>query len=399
MAFRYCCGFECGVFDPNLSSHVGGQGGSVSFNTDTAFVRNGLRSLRANPANDVANISNGLGVLVNINVVRVAVYFASLPTGDASLVVTANVDRPGAYFKASDSKIYAGINPVTPTFGTTGVSVTTGRWYILDVRINASANPWLVDVRVDGVNCSQLSVSAAAAASGCQVGIVITNNTADIYFDDWVVCDASDDYPIGDGYVHPFVPTADGAHNIAGANDFERTLTGTDILNATTDAYLLVDDLPLLATMTEWINMLAPPSAANYVECIFGPPSGIPTPVIPPRAVEIIVGQNQSGTGTGNIEMRLNDNGTTGVIYTVTGGAGVTVATGQRFRRAHFADPPSAASAWVIGGGGNGDFTDLRIQFGSPAALDVNPDQYFGCALIEAEFPGYQFRFTDDVNS
>ena len=58
----------------------------------------------------------------------------------------------------------------------------------------------------------------------------------------------------------------------------------------------------------------------------------------------------------------------------------------MQYKRAHFADPPSAATAWVIGGGGNGDFTDLRVRFGSPAALDVNPDQYFDCIMLEAEF-------------
>jgi hypothetical protein len=139
-----------------------------------------------------------------------------------------------------------------------------------------------------------------------------------------------------------------------------------------------------LATMTEWINMLAPINATDYVECIFGPAPGISTPTTAPRAVEVICGINQAGTGAGNMEIRLNDNGTTDVVYTATGVAGIVVATGQQFKRKHYAAGP--AGAWVIGGGGNGDFTDLRIRFGSPAALDVNPDQYFGCAMIEAEF-------------
>ena len=246
-------------------------------------------------------------------------------------------------------------------------------------------NPWLIDVTVNGTACGQKSLAVVGASSQTMVlGSGIITGTFDAFYDDVLWSQTSGDYPIGDGYVNHFVPTADGTHNVAGTGDFQRTLTGTDILNATTTAFQLVDEIPFEATVTDWINMLAPVNATDYVECIFGPAPSIPTPVNPPRTVEVICGINQSGTGAGNMEIRLNDNGSMGTVYTATGVAGVAVATGQQFKRAHFADPPSAATAWALSG--NGNFNNLRIRFGSPAALDVNPDQYFGCAMIEAEF-------------
>jgi hypothetical protein len=179
-----------------------------------------------------------------------------------------------------------------------------------------------------------------------------------------------------------FVPTSDGTHNIAGAADFERTLTGTDILNATTTAYQLVDDVPLESgASVDWINMVAPPNATDYVECIFGPASGISTPTAGPRAVEVIAGIHQAGTGTGNMEIRMNDNGTNNVLYTATAVAGIS---NVAYKRKHYGTNIANGGAWTISGAGN--FNNLRVRFGSPAAVDANPDQYFDCIMIEAEF-------------
>lgn len=313
-------------------------------------------------------------------VVRVYVYFATLPNANVELVTEFGT-TDGAWFKVSDSKIYAGYG--AGTMGATGVAVTTGIWYRIDVKIKKDANPHLIDVQVDGVACGQASnASEAGSPSVIKLGSG-ANFTGDIFLDDLVVSNTLADFPIGAGYVNHFVPTADGTHNVAGANDFERTLTGVDIVNATTDAYLLVDDVPLESSPTDWIGMEAPPNATDYVECIFGAAPGISTPTNPPRAVEVIAGIHQLSTATGNMEIRMNDNGTTDAMYSATGVAGVTTIA---YKRKHYASAIAGGGAWVIGGGVNGDFTDLRVRFGSPAALDVNPDQYFDCIMIEAEF-------------
>jgi hypothetical protein len=393
----FACGFECGVKGGNVGEHWASASAATSFSTST--VRSGARSLRVNPTAAVsfALSSGGLFTGGTKAVSRIYINIASHPTTDTLIYgVLASGAYVGLVYQSSDQKYYAGADTAgTLTVGSSGATLATGRWYCIDSKSDVANNPWTIDGMVDGVAIGQ-ATNAVAATTFSAVSAVIrlgsngSTETFDIFYDDLVLSLTAADYPIGAGYINHFVPTADGTHNIAGTGDFQRTLTGTDILNATTTAWQLVDEVPLEAVVTDWINMLAPINATDYVECIFGPASGVAVPIVPPRAVEVICGINQAATGAGNIEIRLNDNGTTNAVYSATGVAGVAVATGQQFKRKHYAAGP--AGAWAIGGGGNGDFTDLRIRFGSPAALDVNPDQYFGCAMIEADFPYYKPR-------
>jgi hypothetical protein len=291
---------------------------------------------------------------------------------------------PNIAFKQSDGKIYAA---VATTLGASGVAVTTGTWYRLDFDFNFTTSTNVCDVQVDGAACGQASATGLGAGQNqFLIGVVGSGTrTADAFFDDIVLSVTAADYPIGAGYVNHFVPTADGTHNIAGTGDFQRTLTGTDILNATTTAYQLIDDVPMEASAVDWQNMVAPPNATDYVECIFGPAPTIATPTVGPRAVEVIGGINQAGTGNGNMEIRINDNGTTDAMYSATGVAGVAVASGVVFKRKHYATAIAGGGAWGVAAG-NGNFNNLRVRFGSPAAVDANPDQYLVSMMIEAEF-------------
>lgn len=388
----FCCGFECGVSGV-FGSHWDNSGGLATFSTST--VRSGARSLRLNLAAASTTMGSNYGGLTafggTAGVLRGYIHFTTLPDTNFPLLLltTASGGTVGLVYQSSDGKLYAGRdNTGTLTVGSSGFTPVTDRWYLVDIRVNVVANPWLIDVQIDGVALGQASIALAASTISiirCGRNYTGITTTVDCFIDDILMSSTLADYPLGAGFVNHFVPTADGTHNIAGTADFRRTLTATDILNSTTDAHLLVDEVPLEATVTDWINMIAPPNATDYVECIFGPAPGIHVPVIGPRAVEIICGINQAGTGAGNMEIRLNDNGTTNAVYSATGVAGVTVATGQQFKRKHYATAPTGG-AWNANDSGAGSFRNIRIRFGSPAALDVNPDQYFGCAMIEAEF-------------
>lgn len=375
----YCCGGECGGL-----GHIA-LVADCSISTST--VRSGARSYRCNPTGSLGYAHVGTPNVTTTTrcIGRFYVRFATLPNQDAVIASFGiSVNGPLVRFQQSDSKIYAGAGTSN---GATGVSVTTGVWYRVDFdfNINTTGND-LCDVQVDGVACGQATDAGLSVnADGVRLGIITPATTADLFIDDIVLSVTGADYPIGAGKVEHFVPTADGTHNVAGAADFRRSATATDILNSTTDAYQLIDDVPLkTGTPTEYINMLAPPNATDYTEHIFGPAPGISTPTVAPRAVEVICAIAQAGTGAGNMELRLNDNGAMGTIYTATGVAGTTAIS---YKRAHFADPPSAATVWNVNNdGSNGDFRDLRIRFGSPAALDVNPDQYLASVMIEAEF-------------
>lgn len=385
MAAVFCCGFECGLLGTD-GQHWSETNAGISISTTT--VRSGSRSVRINPSASTVGLLNNSFVAGRTLVGRIYVNFATLPSSDYRLITgtTAGAHSCGVFFQSSDSKLYT-YNAGGPTLGTTGVAIVANRWYCLDYRFVTVANPWTIDLRVDGVVCTQLTVSQAAVDMvSLTLGDNFNNRTCDVFFDDHIHSLTTGDYPFGQGSVLHFVPTSDGTHNIAGTNDFEIGTGGVDILNATTTAWQLVDDIPLQSGAigtTDFINMVAPPNATDYVECIFGPPSGFSPANVGPRTVEVIAGVGAASSAACNMEIRLNDNGTMGTVYTQT--AGTTLSTTIIYKRANFSDPPSAATTWGIVAG-NGNFNNVRVRFGSPAVLDVTPDPYFACIMIEAEF-------------
>ena len=366
-----CCGFECGIAPGVSTTHLFGLNGTSSFSTTT--VRTGLRSIRVNPTAGTGSATINLPSTANVHVRRFAVRFAALP--DA----TTNIGNPiGAWFNVSDSKIYAGEDNGGPVqLGATGVSVTTGQWYVIDVRADISANPWLIDVQVNGVACGQRS-SAIAAASflAADTAGVSKTCTTDAFFDDYIVSFTAADYPIGDGYVLSYIPNEDGTHNIAGASDF---FGGTNAapknvdLNGRTDAYTYVDERPLPTTSVDFVNGVAPPNSTDYVEVAYENSAES----IAPQAVEgIVVWHDASGAGTHNFQLTLRDSGggtTANIIAAGARNVGATITYG----RAHFATIPGGG-AWTLAA-----FNALRSRF---LVSDASPDVYIDALMLEADY-------------
>lgn len=386
MTTKRICGFECGV--NNNTAHVT-LGTHAAF--DTSIFRSGGtfgRSVRVNlSAQNDATFLQLLG-LGNTFVGRIYVYFATLP--DANTLIFRIADGlifHGVGFKASDGKLYAArSNSGVITFGATGVAVSAGQWYKLGVRVIANGTTIVTDVEVavpgeDAVSAAQLSQVNGSSLQSDTVAFGSTANvTADMYFDDVNIADASGDYPLAEGSSLPFIPTSDGSHNIAGANQFERGTTGVDITNATTTAYQLVDELPMddgTPAVDDYIAAIAPSSGNDYVEVKFGAAPGVTLPVDPPTSVEVIVGYH-GGLG-GDLKLSLVDDGAVDTIVSKVGWAGSSVVN---FASKHYADPPSSATSWTLASG-PGNFLDLRIRFYSADAL---PDQYFDGALLEVDF-------------
>lgn len=376
MTPTFCCGGECGL--------IGSLGGSEHWITvsgtaptiSTGTVRSGSRSIRYNLSAQ-ASEARVPADSITITVHRFYVRFATLPSASTYLVwKNAGADRFGLAFQSSDSKLYCAHSD-SITVGASGVSVTTGVWYRIDLKLDQSGNT--CDARVEGTALGQVTRSGSGSATVTAVGSTATV-TGEWFFDDWLTSTTSGDYPLGGGYVNHFVPTSDGTHNIAGTGDFQRGNTGVDILNATTTAYQLVDDVPLPSgTVDQADNQraVAPPSATDYVEVIYGPAPGISTPTAGPRAVDVLAAYHQVATQNGNIRLALNDNGTTDDYLNLTA-AGVTT---YRYVRKQYATPPTGG-AWTVVSG-NGNFNDIRNRFYS---ADAAPDQCYDAGMIEAEF-------------
>lgn len=387
----FCCGFECGL----ASSH--GTVGPTLTGTavfSTTHPRSGARALRTTgvgaTGEDGANFTLPTS---GRKVMRFYVYFtSSLPDRTCAIGTVAGFSTAtaaaGPIFNSSDSKIYAGLDDNTQLIlGATGIPVVADTWYCLDVKVDSSNNPWTIDVQVNGAACGQATYAAAGGTSFAVNTRIFPsfgaggNVTATVDWDDLIVSHTDGDYPLGPGFIWPFIPTADGTHNIAGTGDFQRGNTGTDILNATTTAYQLVDDVPLPSGAVDEadnIRAVAPPNATDYTENVFGPASGARVPTAPPRAVEAVVVVHQITTGTGSFKLNLNDNGTVALIVEAAAASGVTT---YRYFTKQFATAPTGGAWTVVAGAGN--FNNLRIRFYS---ADANPDQCFDAGMIEAEF-------------
>jgi len=374
----FCCGFECGQLGSVGQHWTAPTGASIS----TTTVRSGARSLRINPSAATCAIAPASGS-ISVWVVRFYVRFTTLPNADTYLFAAGGTKLGGVAFKQSDSKIYVatstGAGSAPANFSASGVSVTTGVWYLIDARVDTVTNI-TADCKVDGSALAQLTL-ASNTGSGGNFGC-LQSTTADIFFDDVLISSTSADYPIGAGYVNHFVPTSDGTHNVAGAADFRRGDTTTDITNATTTAFQLVDDVPLddvTPDADDHIRIVAPPNVTDYVECVYGPAPGISTPTAAPRAVEVIAEFFAAGTLASDEIFKLNDNGTVDTVYDGTGIGGTTTGI---YKRKHYATAPTGGAWTVVSGAGN--FNNIRFRYGF--ASDANPDKSLMCTMVEAEF-------------
>jgi hypothetical protein len=365
MPITFVCGFECGtaLTATNSLAHIYALSGGAAF--DTTTKRTGSRAMRINGVGTVlaSNAYSG-----TIAVGRVYLRFATLPSASGELISCNVVNGPNIYFNQTDSKLYA---RCATTAGATGILVTTGQWYLVDYffQINTSGDD-TCGLRVDGVNAT--TVNAAGASATGTAGFLAGLTGGDVYYDDWVI--TTDASYIGEGSISHFVPTSDGTHNIAGANDFERGNTGTDILNSTTDAYTLVDDIPLPnsgAATADGIGIIAPPASTDYVELVLGPAPGISAPTTAPRAASLILAHVQDGTATCSWEA-LARNATFGTYITVSW---TTIAgtTAVKLRNAVGTGSISLS-----------EFNDLRVRISS---ADAAPNTYIEALMLEAEFP------------
>jgi len=374
----FCCGFECGISGPHWLVTNG--------TFDTTIIRNGLRSGRINASASTAQLSfqDALGFGGTLIVARAYIRFTTFPTIDFPIfTASTGTSSCGIVFKSSDGKLYPGRdNAGTLTVGAAGITPILNRWYLIDIRVNVVANPWLVDCAIDGISFAQLSLAIAATnTSDVRFGRLYATGgavTVDMYCDDILVSQTTGDYPLGGGIVNHFLPTSDGTHNVAGANDFERSATGTDITNLTTTAFQLIDDVPMKTGVpTEYINLIAPPNATDYVEVIFGAAPGINTPVVAPRSINAVIAFACSATGTNNLRVALNDNGTTNDIYN----ANSAISTSCLYTFKHYALAPTGGAWTVASGAGNFNNIRMRCYTNDPA-----PDPFLASIMIEAEF-------------
>jgi hypothetical protein len=236
-----------------------------------------------------------------------------------------------------------------------------------------------VDAQIDGTALNQKTVARASGTASILRGVHGVSPTFEIIYDDIVASNTAADYPFGAGQGWCGVPTSDGVHNVAGAADFRRGGTTTDITNATTTAWQLVDEVPLddvTPDTDDHIRIVAPANASDYVQLVFGPAAGFVAITGTINGVEAIGEVFAAGTGLSDEIIVLNDNGTWNDVYDGTGLAGVVTGT---YKRKHYATAPSTGIAWTAA-----LVNGLRLQYGE--ATDANPDKSLMCAMLEVDY-------------
>lgn len=375
----FCCGFECGQAGGAAGTvlHLVSSGGTITNQTAIVNAGGSIRAARYNVSSSSAYHQHDL-TATRFFVSRFYVYFTTLPSGNTYLnEAFPSSTEIGAFFNQSDSKIYAARGaPGSATKGATGVAVTTGVWYRIDLFVNTNANPWTCDVKVNGTACGQASNAVAAAdMTATYLGMVNTNTSGDLYIDDLVYSATLADYPIGAGKVLGFVPNADGTHTFTTTIGVRGTLaapTAGGNIAGSTDSYLWLNNRPMPGGATDgtflWNHQTT--GATLYGEVLFEDASEIP------RGVEVLVALRDASTATGDRTAKLNDNGTEDTIYASGVIAGIT---SDYYRRKHYALAPSTGTPWTLS-----LFNGVRFRFGY--SNDATPDHYCRGVMIEAEF-------------
>lgn len=320
----------------------------------------------------------------SLNVVRFYVYFEDLPAANSGLFQAINdflVHSFGVGFHQASGELrtYSYQSGIY-AFASSGVAVTTGQWYRIDVKVENDGATKTVDAQVNGVDLAQTAVADANVLHTMRFGSPTAMN-ATLWYDDFLLSHTEVDYPFGDGYIHPFVAVADGDHNTGGNGWFRRGGGTTPINDTTTNSYELIDHLPVQDAVPvpfEYIEMIAN-GEDQYVENVIGPADGIPTPTEGPRTVEVLIGhhQNTLGLEIGNSSFRISDGTAEGVVHNQTGAGGDSIRTARN----HFASPPGGSDRWTAE-----EFNNLRHRFGF--STDADPHQYCDFVLVEAEFEG-----------
>ena len=199
----HTCGGECAALLDHWTAVVGSPA------IQSTYKRSGNDAIRCNTTSATARIAKTFAGGNRRAIVRFSFYFPTLPAADqaalAKVAQFASVDDVVLAWDTDLDRI--GVNSPTPGGAVYApTTIVAGQWYTVDLDINTSANPWVVNWRLDGV--AQTAYTCAVAASdiiGCAFGWN-ANATADVVFDDIAYSNTAADYPIPDGTVGTGLP-------------------------------------------------------------------------------------------------------------------------------------------------------------------------------------------------
>lgn len=202
------------VFTETFDVSIGGDNKTANCTRVTSPVYAGAGAAQFNPVAETSWWEKDVigGVAQNCFVYAFYARYDVLPSAD---VMICQMDPGGlgdngiaydvssAQFKCADG---------SPANGTpSGPSITTGVWYRIDIRVDASANPWVLDGKVNGTDLTQNTRGqAAATASKYKLGANAQSDTYTLILDEFNVSHTAADYPLSqfDSDGSAFIPAA-----------------------------------------------------------------------------------------------------------------------------------------------------------------------------------------------
>lgn len=370
-ALVYVTGWEHGL--------VSISGGGLANDTSNASissttVRTGTYSVRINTAASTGYWEKTIDTPSNILVVRFYVRFATLPSANCLIFNDDNAStNAGIGYRQATQQFCTMLNSVYGAAG--GPVITTGVWYRIDCKIDASTGTLTVDGAVDGTALTQSSGAFASATfNAYKLGPNDTSVTSDIFFDDFIVSNTVGDYPLGAGYVRGYSPNAVGTHNLDASTSvaFFRDGGGGEvaITNVESVSWQQLDDIPLSADEDRvLVKNHASLTAAHYLE--YGFANSSEAGAI--QGVRGLVTLRQDTPANCAIVARLREGGSDATIY-----SGDVNNDFRIYKGATFATKPSGGD-WSDS---TFDATTLRWGFTTDADGVVRLDS----ALLEVAF-------------
>jgi hypothetical protein len=334
----------------------------------TTTPRTGVRCLECSSSAATESAAHNIGGTVAV--FGFALYIPNaLPTADMflAMLVTGGTIDCALKFRNSDDRLI--LSNHTSGEVVAGPVIAADTWYWIDGRLTVSANPFTCDWAVDGVAQTQWTGAAAATTiTSIHLGWRSNAQTLTVRYDDLIFGVTSGDYPFGPHSVERLLPTSDGTHNTVGANQIEQSATGTDITDATTDAFSLIDDAPLDVAVTDYINDVGT-SATAYVEILFEDlPAGSDVPV-DVKGYQVDRDSTATGTSAAHSGLLLaDDTAVTPDLRLSSDDPGTTITT----RKKMLARPTGDWDRTKVNG------LKARLGFGDGA-----PDVFFASLMLE----------------
>jgi hypothetical protein len=303
-------GFEHGLATAGVDGPFDDGNGSPI--ASTGVVRTGARALETESTSEGQNVA--FSTTSRTVTSAFYVFFQALPDEDSTVIAYTLVSGGNNGVLQYDTT--TGKLELTLGAGSTpavvGPVIATSTWYRVVMELDSTANPRRLRSTIgNGTEVEVTNAVAAADTITTHLGQDTNYGTVStVNYDDWVVSETNGDYEqMRDDWVshhvEGLIPTGDGTHS-AGADEIERTLTGTDIVPGTTTAFQLVDDVPMDVAATDFINDVGTSTTA-YAEVTFDDlAAGVDTPVSV-RAYEVDSESSDTGGSAAISRVVLSD--------------------------------------------------------------------------------------------